>query len=200
MINMPLPSRDKILQIFLSAYLQLQSPYYFRKVVWSLSLDYFVPGSTSCVPCVPSSFIQIILPSFPGMEYVNVVSPTCGWGFTMWLEKKNQLPRTAWMPLVCLFLWLHCAVELKKKHSRRPNRGMKTDVMGWYELILCIRHNGTFHLPLRSELRAWNYVTFQLTMFYLYVCEAAWTWPLLQQRCRLILIKSRVSLMNFIRW
>lgn len=168
MINMPLPSRDKILQIFLPAYLQLQSPYYFRKVVWSLSLDYFVPGSTSCVPCVPSSFIQIILPSFPGMEYGNVVSPTCGWGFTMLLEKKkNQLPRTAWMPLVCLFFCDYIVLwDWKKNHSRRSNRGMKTDVMGWYELILCVRHNGTFHLPLKSELRAWNYVIFQLNVLF----------------------------------
>ena len=56
MINMPLPSCDKILQIFLPAYLQLQSPYYFRKVVWSLSLDYSIPCSTSNVPRVPFSF------------------------------------------------------------------------------------------------------------------------------------------------
>lgn len=169
MINMPLPSRDKILQIFLPAYLQLQSPYYFRKVVWSLSLDYFVPGSTSCVPCVPSSFIQIILRSFPGMEYGNVVSPTCGWGFTMLLEKKKKISYLAlrgcpWF--ASFFVTTLCCGTEKKTHSRRSNRGMKTDVMGWYELILCVRHNGTFHLPLKSELRAWNYVIFQLNVLF----------------------------------
>lgn len=59
MINMPLPPCDKILQIILLAYLQLQSPYYFQKVVWSLSFDYFLPRSTLYVPCVTSSFIHL---------------------------------------------------------------------------------------------------------------------------------------------
>lgn len=69
MINMPLPSCDKILQISLPAYLQLQSPYYFWKVVWSLSLDYSIPCSTSYAPHVPSSFKCVFS---PGMEYGNV--------------------------------------------------------------------------------------------------------------------------------
>lgn len=37
------PSCDKILQISLPTYLELHSPYYFPKVVWSLSLDYSIP-------------------------------------------------------------------------------------------------------------------------------------------------------------
>lgn len=36
-----------------------KSPYYFQKVVWSLSFDYFLPGSTLYVPCVTSSFIHL---------------------------------------------------------------------------------------------------------------------------------------------
>lgn len=68
MINMPLPPCDKILQIILPAYLQLQSPYYFQKVVWSPSSDYFIPCSTLYVPCVTSSFIQIIFFPTPSQD------------------------------------------------------------------------------------------------------------------------------------
>jgi len=53
----------------LPAYLQLQSLYYFRKVVWSLILDYSIPCSTSYAPHVPSSF-KCGFP--PEMEYGNV--------------------------------------------------------------------------------------------------------------------------------
>lgn len=76
MINMPLLPCDKILQIILPAYLQLQSPYYFQKVVWSLSFDYFFPGSTLYVPCVTSSFMHPFFFSFSplsGFEYGNTV-------------------------------------------------------------------------------------------------------------------------------
>lgn len=70
MINMPLLSCDKILPISLPAYLQLQSPYYFPKVVWSLSLDYSIPSSTSYAPRVRSSLKCVMS---PGMEYGNVL-------------------------------------------------------------------------------------------------------------------------------
>lgn len=76
---MPLPPCDKILQIILPAYLQLQSPYYFQKVVWSLSLDYFIPCSTLYVPCVTSSFIQIIFFATP--------LPSQEWNMEMCLSK-----------------------------------------------------------------------------------------------------------------
>jgi len=49
--------------------LQLEPPYYFRKVVWSLSLDYSILCSTSYAPHVPSSFKCVLS---PGMEYGNV--------------------------------------------------------------------------------------------------------------------------------
>lgn len=75
MINTPLPPCDKILQITLPAYLQLQSPYYFQKVVWPLSFDYFLPRSTLHVPCVTSSFIHLFFSffRFSGFEYGNAV-------------------------------------------------------------------------------------------------------------------------------
>lgn len=150
---MPLPSRDKILQIFLPAYLQLQSPYYFRKVVWSLSLDYFIPGSTSCVPCVPSSFIQIILPSFSRNGIWKCGLAHVWMRFHNAVKKKRKkcsylsLRGCPWFPFFLVFCGY--IVLLKWRNKTRPNRGMKTDLMCCYELILCIRHNGTFHLPLK---------------------------------------------------
>lgn len=52
-----------------------KSPYYFQKVVWSLSFDYFLPGSTLYVPCVTSSFIHLFFlsPPLSGFEYGNAV-------------------------------------------------------------------------------------------------------------------------------
>lgn len=155
MINMPLPRRDKISQIFLPAYLQLQSPYYFRKVVWSPGLDYFIRGSASCVPCVPSSFIQIILLSFSRNGIWKCGLAHVWMRFHNAANKKRKrfrylaLRGCPWFPFFSSssFLWLHCSVEMKKK--TRPDGGMKTDLMWWYGLILCIRHSGTFHSPLK---------------------------------------------------
>lgn len=102
---MPLPPCDKILQIILPAYLQLQSPYYFQKVVWSLSLDYFIPCSTLYVPCVTSSFIQIIPPpsSFSGMEYGNVFEKISGWCF---MPQNNHFIKFSLQDILFRCPWL----------------------------------------------------------------------------------------------
>lgn len=61
-----LSSRDKILPI--SLYLEHQSPYYFWKVVWSLSLDYSILSPVSYALHILSSFKCVLS---PGMEYGN---------------------------------------------------------------------------------------------------------------------------------
>lgn len=147
MINMPLFSCDKILPVSLPAYRQLQSPYYFQKVVWSLSLDYSIPCSTSMPHMSLPHSNQFCLQE---LEYRNRFKLLCGCVSLLYNHFINfPLGKLVWVPLVwlCFLSWSFVAKSVhsdsKREMGQTPQYWKEKIRMSWTSVFfpsirLCI--------------------------------------------------------------
>lgn len=143
------------------------SPYYFRKVVWSPSSDYSIP--CSYVPRVPSSFKYVFS---PGMEYGNVFYLMCGWCFSISHNHFINLPigQLVRMSLVyqCFLSWSFVAQLFSETQG---GIGPETTCIGDKKMKIRVSWSlFIFHSPLLLTASAFFSVWFYINS------QRMWSW------------------------